>query len=298
MPSQRRASRADFELVKALLGRWREYAAPFSPPAGDGEIAARIEGSEPTVRSWLWFDAESRPIAFATLRTEDFSRRQLAELFALPDSGAHASALSGLVSVAEEHAGWELWLLVDAEDTTLKELLRVARFEPIRRYLRLEAPSFDSYPVLPAGVEIARVESEADFADCHRVQQSAYSDHFDFAPRTLSQWLSETRSSAAFDPEGIFLLRVNGEAAGFVECTDAIVDRACGYVHGIGVLPDFRRRGIGGLLLAWARAYAGAGGRASVELNVDCDNDSGAIRLYERAGFTPIAALEHWARRG
>ena len=53
---------------------------------------------------------------------------------------------------------------------------------------------------------------------------------------------------------------------------------------GIGVLPEYRRRGIGGELLRTCLAKARAKGITRVELEARVDNHDG-IRLYEKAGF-------------
>jgi ribosomal protein S18 acetylase RimI-like enzyme len=58
------------------------------------------------------------------------------------------------------------------------------------------------------------------------------------------------------------------------------------WIHLIGVRPAHRGRGVGAALLAEAlRAIAGAGFEFAT-LDVDTDNETGALRLYEKLGFT------------
>lgn len=54
----------------------------------------------------------------------------------------------------------------------------------------------------------------------------------------------------------------------------------------IGLMPQFRGQGLGGLLMAWVRDIALEQGRAVVSLHVEPNNP--AKRLYERLGFKPI----------
>lgn len=62
------------------------------------------------------------------------------------------------------------------------------------------------------------------------------------------------------------------------------------YVEVLTVKATHRRRGIGEALLAHAEAAARAFGASRITLDVWAFND-GAIRFYERAGFTPIRHL-------
>ena len=64
------------------------------------------------------------------------------------------------------------------------------------------------------------------------------------------------------------------------------------YVNKVGTVPDHRRRGLAAALLRLAvRSYRDAGyGRAS--LDVDSENPTGALGLYESIGFSDRPALE------
>lgn len=74
----------------------------------------------------------------------------------------------------------------------------------------------------------------------------------------------------------------DGEMAGF-----AIVDWAEGtaYLQTLEVLPERRVGGVGGELLRLAEESARHAGCELIWLHVDAEND-GAIRLYERNGYT------------
>jgi ribosomal-protein-alanine N-acetyltransferase len=63
------------------------------------------------------------------------------------------------------------------------------------------------------------------------------------------------------------------------------------YIQTMAVAPHMRRRGIGEALLGELLAEAARRGCPHVDLEVRADN-AGAIRLYERNGFTPIG-LRH-----
>jgi ribosomal protein S18 acetylase RimI-like enzyme len=63
-------------------------------------------------------------------------------------------------------------------------------------------------------------------------------------------------------------------------------------VADIGVLPAFRRRGIGESLLRRIFELFAERDLPEARLNVDADNATGATRLYERAG---MHATHRWA---
>jgi ribosomal-protein-alanine N-acetyltransferase len=91
----------------------------------------------------------------------------------------------------------------------------------------------------------------------------------------------------------------NGSAvddrAGFALCRLAPAE--CELLS-LGVLPLFRRRGIGGLLLTAASRRAAPAGARSMFLEVAVDNPA-AQTLYRRHGFRPVGRREgYYARPG
>lgn len=90
---------------------------------------------------------------------------------------------------------------------------------------------------------------------------------------------------------------VANDSAQFVATDDSTVVGWCdilpGWAHavqhcgtlGMGLLPTYRRRGIGQRLLSTTIAKARANGITRIVLEVRTDN-TGAIKLYERMGFT------------
>ncbi|MDE1149912.1 MAG: GNAT family N-acetyltransferase [Azospirillaceae bacterium] len=65
----------------------------------------------------------------------------------------------------------------------------------------------------------------------------------------------------------------------------------------IGLVPEWRGRGLGGALLSWVRDLVRAGGYALCSIHVEQSNP--ARRLYQRLGFTDVEEvgpymLMHW----
>lgn len=59
------------------------------------------------------------------------------------------------------------------------------------------------------------------------------------------------------------------------------------WIDALGVLPAWRGRGIGASLLRTAFAEFRRRRNATVTLNVDAQNETGATVLYERVGMRP-----------
>ena len=110
---------------------------------------------------------------------------------------------------------------------------------------------------------------------------------------TDSELLRQNLSVPGVEPEtNLRLATVGSEIAGYYLLSpEAPIDRA---VVAGGVLPEFRRRGIGRLLLEDAVARAGALGVRDLHIQSAAD-DGGAHRLLEGAGFRKIK--DFWQMR-
>jgi ribosomal protein S18 acetylase RimI-like enzyme len=67
-------------------------------------------------------------------------------------------------------------------------------------------------------------------------------------------------------------------------------------VKGLGVRRPWRRRGLGGALLAHTFAALAARGRLRVELGVDAEGETQPLRSYERAGMHVTFTYELYAK--
>ena len=73
--------------------------------------------------------------------------------------------------------------------------------------------------------------------------------------------------------------------AGYIGgCALSVREDGNGHLSHFNVAPEYRRRGIGGLLIDFAERFFNTLGTGVIGLNVMKDNTD-AIRLYERKGF-------------
>ncbi len=178
-----------------------------------------------------------------------------------------------------------LWSGVGAEKTVAN-----LGFGSVRRYLRMESVAQpDGVTETPPGMELFAAVS-TDFDRLADLQNGIFEGSFGYQPnsgRELAQYLDEAVRNGC-----LWLLGGSaGEYLGFVYGTPA--DDGVGWIDMVGVSPDYRGRGLGGLLTRCGlRALADRGCR-KFRLEVDGAND-GAVGLYKKLGFGTTASYDWW----
>jgi len=130
---------------------------------------------------------------------------------------------------------------------------------------------------------------------------ACFADH----PSPLSWTLAQVEyghSRPDFDPSTILLLAPADspdEPIAFVRTALGPPEEAdaapAGEVRLVGVLPQWRGRGLGRELLRWGVAQLRARGAGLVKLSVEAENEV-ALGLYRRTGFEPAVEWPHWTR--
>ena len=188
------------------------------------------------------------------------------------------------------------WLEDERHFATLAE----HGFAPVRRFyeMRIDATSPvipAQTPALPAGVEIVVARDEAVYRALYEVDCAAFADHWNFSVHPYEEWRREFVDSPNRDPDGIWLLTVDGAPAGICVLEDSQLELGDGYVGILGVLAAFRGRGLATLLLQTAFVRDRDLGRRGTRLGVDAENTTGAVGLYEKVGMGPVRTREGWA---
>jgi mycothiol synthase len=124
-------------------------------------------------------------------------------------------------------------------------------------------------------------------------------------PSPMSWTLGEIEYAHArpeFDPTAMLLLApaaTPDRPVGFVRTSLAPLEAGqtapIGEVRLVGVLPDWRGRGLGRELLRWGVSHLRAGGAGRIHVTVEARNEF-ALGLYRRNGFVPEIEWPHWAR--
>lgn len=289
---------ADIPELRDLIDAQEGGLDPQHKPASPSWPAGLLEGHVDTPRNQVWCDESGVIAAWASVQVDEHRTRLDVELFRVPDFPDMASVWDWCLDVAAtEFPGWIVWPTINYLDTEMAQVLRATGFDLLRRYYLLTRPlGHEDYPSLPPGVTIDAMRTDDDFTEWHAAHQDSFSQHFAFAPRPAEQWLAINLNGDAVDPDGRFLLRVDGRVAGFVVCNNDNAHENGGYVDLLGVRHEFHHRGFGELLLRWAFAYSSSRGFTDVDLAVDTGNESGALALYERVGFGRMSEFHLYAR--
>ena len=115
-----------------------------------------------------------------------------------------------------------------------------------------------------------------------------------------AMWTQFVTSAHAYRPALSLVARgEDGAIAAYVQVAEhAGVADATGireaFVAKVGTTPDHRRRGLGTTLLRIAMLRSARAGLRRATLEVEAENPSGALGVYERAGFRTVLEYRHY----
>ena len=159
-------------------------------------------------------------------------------------------------------------------------------YEPIRVSfrMRIELDDVPPAPVWPEGIRVSSL-GPGEERIAYEVSQESFADHWEFTPTSWDEW-SHFMLDETFDRDFWLLAREGDEVAGVCLCRREAIGRpGVGFVRILGVRRPWRRRGLGRALLLEAFARLRERGAEAVELGVDGENTTGAVRLYESVGM-------------
>jgi len=183
-----------------------------------------------------------------------------------------------------------------AEDEARRAAFERAGYELVRvgNRMRIDLDEEPPKPTWPEGIGLRTADVERDLPAIVRADMEAFRDHWGHVERPfdreLEGWQDFVRSlGERVDPSLWFLAIEGEEIVGFSVCTGSIADdETRGYVDGLCVRPAWRRRGIALALLHHSFGELRRRGKEAVELDMDSENLTGALHLYERAGMHVI----------
>ena len=147
-------------------------------------------------------------------------------------------------------------------------------------------------PAVPEGLSLVKYSAELDRAMLE-AHNAAFVDHPNFTPWTdvmWKQWVSDSRNFRPelsplvvedVAPDRVVAYLQSNEFDAYFQATG----RREAYVAKVGTRREHRGRGLAGLLLAHALVLYKQAGFDEASLDVDSENPTGALGIYERAGF-------------
>jgi ribosomal protein S18 acetylase RimI-like enzyme len=177
-------------------------------------------------------------------------------------------------------------------DTLAKHLLTEHGYHIARHFWRMviELESAPGPVALPAGITIRPYDPATELPVVVQAVRDSFKDHWGYVLEPfedeLKKWQSYIADNEHYDP-ALFLIAQDGDQiAGVSLCWKALTEDAeMGWVGTLGVLRDWRRKGVALALLQHSFAEFYRRGRKRVGLGVDAASLTGATRLYEKAGM-------------
>ena len=191
-----------------------------------------------------------------------------------------------------------------SSDVAQADLLASAGLRPERWNFLMRTP-LDTIPAaraLPDGYRVRRYDRSMDDA-LRRAHNAAFLDHPNFAPWGEVLWKQVVTESRSFRPDLCFVVSADGsdEIVAYVQTAEfdayqAATGRREAYVGKVGTLRGHRGKGLATALLGHAmHAYRDAG-YDEAALDVDSQNPTGALGVYQRVGFTVESRWTNYSR--
>jgi ribosomal protein S18 acetylase RimI-like enzyme len=170
-------------------------------------------------------------------------------------------------------------------DAGARALFESRGYREVRRFyeMAIELTEEPSESALPAGLVVDELRDD-EYEAFYEALNEAFVEHWEWHPTPYDEWF-ERRQGQHRDEHGpVWFVVRDGDELAAVTRNDADVAGG-GYVGAIGVRPSWRGQGLGKALLQRTFAEFWRRGTTRVTLDVDSQNTTGAVALYERVGM-------------
>jgi mycothiol synthase len=170
-------------------------------------------------------------------------------------------------------------------DTAARALFESRGYREVRRFyeMAIELAEAPIVPELSDGLFLDELRDGEQRA-FYDVLNEAFAEHWGWHPMPFEEWF-EKRKDQHHDEHGpVWFVIRDGDELAAVTRNDSNVAGG-GYVGAIGVRPAWRGKGLAKALLYRTFAEFWRRGTTRVALDVDSQNETGAVRLYERVGM-------------
>ncbi len=254
-------------------------------------------------------ELDGEPVAAVYIQVERRGKQVYPDVACLPgprEREVLAAAIDHAVEAARRvvaglgEPGWMLRNGHWSTDAVAASLYQAAGMTVVRRFyrMRIESTSAEiptAAPDLPPGVEIVVRDDEETHRAVWAVDNESFIDHWNFTPTPYEEWWDDFSVGDIRDPDGWWLLTVDGEPAAICILDESRAEVGDGYVSVLGVRREFRNRGLASLLLQRAFVRYRDMGRAGTQLGVDAESLTGAVGVYERVGMRAVHVIDGWA---
>jgi len=268
------------------------------------DLRQEWDGGDLANDAWLVTDPAGQVVAYAML----FNRsgvQLIGDVYLHPQyhERGMGSALThtiearaaALVPLAPPDARVTLDSFTNAPNARAATLLTAEGYTIVRRTweMKIDLVAAPPAPIWPTGL-IARpfVPGQDDRAVYETISE-AFDDMWGHLRRTYADWRAHTVEHPDFDPALWAIVEADGEPAAAI-CCYQFGER--GHIRNVGVRRPWRQCGLGLALLHHAFGLFWARGVTTIDLGVDAESLTGAMRLYERAGMRVAREFLRWEK--
>ncbi len=276
-----------------LDDRYMDFDDPDIHPETDALLAFTLTG-EAVAIAWvesLYQETEQIKRAFLWGEVHPAHRRRGLGAFIMNWMEARARQI--LSATAPDLPGVMRTMCIENVPERIR-LVQAHGFSAVRYFSRMRRDLKQPLPALvsPEGLEISNWTLEHDHLTWMAFNQ-AFRDHWGFAPAPESAWQMWITGHVNFRPDLSFLALKEGQVVSFCVCqVRKEENQALGileaWIRDVGTLRAWRKQGLASILMGCAMQAARDAGFEFAGLNVDAENPTGALRLYEDLGFETI----------
>ncbi|HEX2153670.1 MAG TPA: GNAT family N-acetyltransferase [Acidimicrobiia bacterium] len=163
---------------------------------------------------------------------------------------------------------------------------------PVRWFEDMVRPLSEPLDVAtPEAVEIVGWE-EVPTEETRRVSNASFADHWGSTPRDAEAWTHMLKGEGS-RPDLSLVAVAEGQVIGVClnfhyPQDEEVTGRIDGWIAHLGVVREWRRRGVAAALIARSLESFREAGMTHAMLGVDADNPTGASGLYRRLGFETL----------
>lgn len=170
-------------------------------------------------------------------------------------------------------------------DAAARALFESRGYREVRRFyeMAIELTEEPAPAVVPSGLVVDELR-EDEYEAFWGALNEAFAEHWEWHPTPFAEWF-ERRQGQHRDEHGpVWFVVRDGDELAAVTRNDVSVAGG-GYVGAIGVRPAWRGKGLAKALLQRTFTEFWRRGTTRVTLDVDSQNATGAVSLYERVGM-------------
>jgi mycothiol synthase len=271
-----------------------------------------VDAAEDTRLGWR----DGRIVAWGTVYCIPNDRQWRVNLAGavVPDARGHGlgsvlvdwQVTHGREVAARRPEGVPGWLELGASDgdTDRAELFAAFGFTPLRYYPEMRRPLTGTVavpldaPVLDDGLELVTFDQVRNGAT-RSAHNDAFRDHFAATEFDAETWRSWVTGDHSFRGDLSFHVLDGEEIAGYALSFTyphewAALGFTEGWTHHLGVRRAWRGRGVAKAMLAATALAFRDEGLEYAALEVDAENPTGALALYEHQGYVRGKTHVHW----